>query len=143
MLYLFRVLQSYVNKLFSPKVAYPEIKCYTNINGIKIATIRDRKSHTGTPSRAIFSHFFLFLKFSSLFFQMGCQALPNRFSKTRFSHKHAVRLPVLRIRDVYPGSPIRLFSIPDPNCLHPGSRSLIKEFKYFNPKKSKIMVSKL
>ncbi len=37
-----------------------------------------------------------------------------------------------RIRDVYPGSRIRLFSIPDP-----GSRILIKEFKYFNPKKSK------
>ncbi len=25
--------------------------------------------------------------------------------------------------------------IPDPNCLHPGSRILIKEFKYFNPPK--------
>ncbi len=44
---------------------------------------------------------------------------------------------VLRIRDVYPGSLIRLFSIPDPNCLPPGSRILIKEFKYFNPKKPK------
>ncbi len=30
--------------------------------------------------------------------------------------------------------------IPDPKCLHPGSRIRIKEFKYFNPKK---MVSKL
>ncbi len=28
---------------------------------------------------------------------------------------------VLRTRDVYPGSRIRLFSSPDPNCLHPGS----------------------
>jgi hypothetical protein len=27
------------------------------------------------------------------------------------------------------------FSIPDPNCLHPGSRIRIKELKYFNPKK--------
>ncbi len=44
---------------------------------------------------------------------------------------------VLRIRDVYPGSRSRLFSIPDPNCLHLGSRILIKEFKYFNPKKAK------
>jgi hypothetical protein len=42
---------------------------------------------------------------------------------------------VLRIRDVYPGSRIRLFSIPDPNCLYPGSRIRIEEFKYFNPKK--------
>jgi hypothetical protein len=25
--------------------------------------------------------------------------------------------------------------IQDSNCLHPGSRILIKEFKYFNPKK--------
>ncbi len=37
-------------------------------------------------------------------------------------------LSVLRIRDVYPGSRIRIFSIPDP-----GSAS--KNFKYFNPKK--------
>ncbi len=42
---------------------------------------------------------------------------------------------VLRIRDVYPGSWIWLFSIPDPNSFHPGSRIQIKEFKYFNPKK--------
>jgi hypothetical protein len=51
-----------------------------------------------------------------------------------------VRDSVLRIRDVYPGSRIRLFSIPDPNCLHHGSRILIKEFKYiryFNTKKTK------
>jgi hypothetical protein len=33
--------------------------------------------------------------------------------------------------------------IPAPNCLHPGSRIFIKEFKYFNPQKSKKMVSKL
>jgi hypothetical protein len=40
---------------------------------------------------------------------------------------------VLRIRDPDP-----TFSIPDPNCLYPGSRIRIKEFKYFiyfNPKK--------
>jgi hypothetical protein len=47
---------------------------------------------------------------------------------------------VLRIREL---SRIRLFSIPDPNCLHPGSRIRIKEFKYVNPKKNKKMVSKL
>jgi hypothetical protein len=35
-----------------------------------------------------------------------------------------------------------LSRIPDPNCLHPGSR-ILKEFKYFNPKKSKQMGSKL
>ncbi len=34
--------------------------------------------------------------------------------------------------------------IPDPTFFHPGSRGiLIKEFKYFNPKTSKKMVSKL
>ncbi len=50
--------------------------------------------------------------------------------------------PVLRIRDVYPGSRIRLFSIPDPGSRirtvsipDPGSRILIKECKYFNPSK--------
>jgi hypothetical protein len=30
---------------------------------------------------------------------------------------------VLRIRDVYPGSRIRIFSIPDPNFFHPRSAS--------------------
>ncbi len=29
------------------------------------------------------------------------------------------------------------FSIPDPNCLHPGSRIRIKEFKFLTPKKNK------
>ncbi len=37
---------------------------------------------------------------------------------------------MLQIRDVYPRSRIRNFSLPDP-----GSRIRIKEFKYFNPKK--------
>jgi hypothetical protein len=50
---------------------------------------------------------------------------------------------VLRIRDVYPGSVFFPSRIPDPNCLHPGSRIRIKEFKYFNPKKNKKMGSKL
>jgi hypothetical protein len=44
---------------------------------------------------------------------------------------------VRRIRDVYPGSGFFPSRIPNPNCLHPGSRILIKEFKYFNPKKGK------
>jgi hypothetical protein len=43
--------------------------------------------------------------------------------------------PVLRIRDVYPGSDFFPSRIPDLNCLYPGSRTRIKEFKYFNPKK--------
>jgi hypothetical protein len=34
-----------------------------------------------------------------------------------------------------PGSDLFPSRIPDPNCLHPGSRILIKVFKYFNPKK--------
>jgi hypothetical protein len=36
-----------------------------------------------------------------------------------------------------PGTDFFPSRIPDPNCLHPGSRILIKEFKYFNPQKSK------
>jgi hypothetical protein len=48
----------------------------------------------------------------------------------------AAEKAVWRIRDVYPGSDFFPSRIPDPNCLHPGSRILIKEFKYFNPKKS-------
>jgi 3-hydroxy-3-methylglutaryl CoA synthase len=39
---------------------------------------------------------------------------------------------VLRIRDVYPGSRIQLFSIPDPNFFHPGSAS--KNLGILNPK---------
>ncbi len=31
--------------------------------------------------------------------------------------------------------PVRIFSIPDPNFFHPGSRIRIKEFTYFNPNK--------
>jgi hypothetical protein len=43
---------------------------------------------------------------------------------------------VLRFRDVYPGSQIRIFPsrIQDTNFFQPGSRIRIKEFKYFNPK---------
>ncbi len=41
---------------------------------------------------------------------------------------------------VHPGSGM---FIPDPTFFHPGSRIRIKEFKYFNPKKTKKMVSKL
>jgi hypothetical protein len=47
------------------------------------------------------------------------------------------------IRDVYPGSDFFPSRIPDPNCLHPGYRILITEFKYFNPKKAKKMVSNI
>ncbi len=42
---------------------------------------------------------------------------------------------MLRIRDIYPGSDFFPSRIPDPNCLHPGSRIRIKEFKYFKQKK--------
>ncbi len=46
-----------------------------------------------------------------------------------------VYFPLLRIRDVYPGSRIRLFSIPEPNCLHPGSA--LKNFSILTPKNQK------
>ncbi len=56
------------------------------------------------------------------------------------------KVSVLRIRDAYPGSRIRIFAIPDAGSrlikiLDPGSliRGRIKEFRYFNPK----IVSKL
>jgi hypothetical protein len=41
---------------------------------------------------------------------------------------------VLRIKDVYPGSRIRILSILDPGSEFYPSRIRIKEFKYFNPK---------
>jgi hypothetical protein len=37
----------------------------------------------------------------------------------------------------YPGSRIRLFSIPDPNCLHPGPGSSSKNLSLLTPKKPK------
>jgi hypothetical protein len=40
-----------------------------------------------------------------------------------FDLHQSSKITVLRIRNVYPGSRNRLFSIPDPNCLHPGSAS--------------------
>jgi hypothetical protein len=70
----------------------------------------------------------------------------NGFARIKIikSNRHILK-PVLRVRDVYPdpGSDFFLSRIPDPNCLHPGSRILIKEFKNFNPKKIQKMVSKL
>jgi hypothetical protein len=47
--------------------------------------------------------------------------------------------PVLRIRDVYPGSRIRLFSIPDPHISIPDPRSASKNLSILTQK----MVSKL
>ncbi len=41
-----------------------------------------------------------------------------------------------------PGSDFLPSRIPDPNRLHPGSRILIKEFKYFNQKKKWFLSSK-
>ncbi len=43
-------------------------------------------------------------------------------------------IPVLRIRDVFPGSYFFLSRIPDPNCLHPGSAS--KNISILTPKKT-------
>jgi hypothetical protein len=56
-------------------------------------------------------------------------------SGTLVKHRKEVKKPVLRIRDVYPGSDFFPSRSPDPNCLYPGSRIRIKEFKCFNPKK--------
>ncbi len=64
-----------------------------------------------------------------------CQELYTEVGP-RIGDYHRVNT-VLRIRDVYPGSDFFPSRNPDPNCLHPGSRIRIKEFKYFNPKKQK------
>ena len=65
------------------------------------------------------------------------ESLPRHLAVFSPAAMHTVTLPVAscvtnprclsRIR-------IRIFSISDPNFLHPGSRIRIKEFKYFNPK---------
>ncbi len=62
---------------------------------------------------------------------------------TNLSRKKKKKTIAVSVADPGCLSRIRLFSIPDPNCVHPGSRILIKKFKYFNPQKSKKMVSKL
>ncbi len=51
------------------------------------------------------------------------------------TRKNKYHHAVLRIRDVYSGSWIRISSIPDPGSEFFLSRIRIKEFKYFNPKK--------
>jgi hypothetical protein len=38
-------------------------------------------------------------------------------------HQKSVGMVKFSVADPGPGSRIRLFSIPDPNCLHPGSES--------------------
>jgi hypothetical protein len=45
-----------------------------------------------------------------------------------------VHIFVVSVADSGCLSRIRIFSVPDPNFFHPGSRICIKEFKYFYPK---------
>jgi hypothetical protein len=83
----------------------------------------------------IFKEHLFLVKLSAIPFLASCQYRRNQFiflfklplcytsGLLILSYYH---LSVLRIRDVYPGSQIRIFSIPDP-----GSRIRIKEFKYF------------
>jgi hypothetical protein len=46
---------------------------------------------------------------------VACQVGVHQLNLEQLNYK----LTVLRIRDVYPGSRIRLFFIPDPNFFHP------------------------
>ncbi len=53
---------------------------------------------------------------------------------TNCEHKKIqITFVFLRIRDAYPISDFFPSLIPNPNCLHPGSRIRIKQFDYFNP----------
>ncbi len=74
-----------------------------------------------------------------------CLARPGRGAQVSGSFHSIPILCFMEISVADPGclSRIRIFSIPDPNCLHPGSRIRIKELKYFNPQKTKKIVSKL
>ena len=67
----------------------------------------------------------------------GVKKAPNLDPQhwTTASFKKSNQCGGSRIRDVYPGSRIRLFSIPDPNCLHPGSSS--KNLSILTHKKAK------
>ena len=64
----------------------------------------------------------------------GCKHGGNR-GTGRQAQVYYIGKALLRIPD--PGSNFFPSRIPVPNCLHPGSRIRIKEFKYFNPKKPK------
>ncbi len=80
---------------------------------------------------------------NSRMYRMVPSSFPHQQALKSFLRYTSVADPgcLSRIPDptfFHPGSRIRTVSIPDP-----GSRILIKEFKYFNPKKSKKMVSKL
>jgi hypothetical protein len=55
---------------------------------------------------------------------------PHTVGPTIFKQKRIQQM--FRIRDVYPGSRIRLFSIPDPNFFYPGSQS--KKLNILTPK---------
>ncbi len=104
---------------------------------------------TATPQHALFSLQHRSSGYGKIFLITGRESCvgvgdPIRTSSCKIAPKNSV----FRIRDVYPGSRIRLFSIPDPTFFHPGSelslsRIRINEFKYFNSKKTKHMVSKL
>jgi hypothetical protein len=84
---------------------------------------------------------------------MGREEKKVNTEKSRYDSENPTQTPisrftqlsaVLRIRDVYPGSRIRLFSIPDPgrtvSIPDPGSA---KNSSFLTPKKTKKMVSKL
>jgi hypothetical protein len=74
--------------------------------------------------------------------QFSLQLIPLRSPYAGRPHSNGSPGPVLRIRDVYPGSRIRLFSIPDPESElspsripDPGSSS--KNLSILTPKKAK------
>jgi hypothetical protein len=80
---------------------------------------------TATPQHALFSLQHRSSGYTEIFLIAGRESCvgvgdPIRTSSCKIAPKNSV----LRIRDVYPGSRIQLFSIPVPNCLHTGSASM-------------------
>jgi hypothetical protein len=93
-----------------------------------------KREHPEIPKITLLHFLFLFLKDvfvhldpdpaekNQCRFRSGSTTLGERFNDVKFITD---RWSVLQIRDVYLGSWIRIFSIPDP-----GSRIRIKDFKY-------------
>jgi hypothetical protein len=71
-----------------------------------------------------------------LYRQYSTDLISKTFKKWLISWHCPFSIPVLRIRDVYPGSEFFPSRVPDSNLIHTGSRIRLKEFEYFNPPKN-------
>ena len=81
-------------------------------------------------------NYLLKMKCTSLLYTGTCRVSLHGQDCIVLYKKRVLNVPLLRIRDVYPGSEFFPFRIPGRNRIFsiPDFRSTSKEFKYFNPK---------